>query len=154
MESIEVLVRDSGNLLARYRNVVLQVRTGEMTLPMLQRIESAALLARAATSGNVGAVAIIEEGAVLASADIRAEQAAVVRRLLRDPRTHFVTVVVGQSVGTRAINTVMRLLLLGVPRLRSMGRIDEAIEWLAPKLGNVTPSELRRVIEDARAQLR
>jgi hypothetical protein len=153
-ESLEVLVQGEGNLVARYRNVVLQVRSGDMTLPILQRIESAALLARASAGGSVGAIAIIEEGASLASADVRAAQAALVRRLLKDPRTHFVTVVVGQTVANRAITSVMRLLLLGVPRLRSVGTIEEAIAWLVTHVEGVSAGELRVAIEDARARLR
>jgi hypothetical protein len=151
---LEVLVHDAGNLVARHRNVVIQVRSGDMTPAILQRIESAALLARASAGGSVGAVAIIEDGASLASAEVRKEQAAVVRRLLRDPRTHFVTVIAGDTVANRAINSVMRLLLLGVPRLRSVSTIEEAIAWLVAHVEGVAASELRAAIEDARTRLR
>jgi hypothetical protein len=154
MPSLEVLLKNEGNLLARYGNVVLQVRSGEMTLDVLAKMESAALLARAASAGPVGAVAVIEEGATLASAEIRAEQARVVKRLLGDSRTHFVTVIIAETVATRAISAVMRLLLIGTPRLKSVGTIDDAVDWLVPRVGTVTPSELRRVISDARAALR
>lgn len=154
MRELEILVKNEGNLLARYGNIVLQIRSGAMTLEMLQKMESAALLARAASAGPVGAIAIIEESASLASSDIRARQAQVVKRLLSDTRTHFVTVIVGESVATRAISAVMRLLLIGTPRLKSVGTIDEAVDWLAPRVGTVTPSELRLVISEARAALR
>jgi hypothetical protein len=154
MAELEVLVHDAGNLLARHRNIVLQIRSGEMTGEILDRIESAALLARAASGGSVGAIAVIEEGATLAPAAVRARQAAIVKQLLKDPRTHFATVVVGQSVANRAITTVMRLLLLNVPRLRSFTTIDEGIDWLVQHVDGVEPRALRAAVEDARARLR
>jgi hypothetical protein len=151
---LEVLVRDAGNLVARHRNVLIQVRSGEMTRPILERIESAALLARASAGGNVAMLAVIEEGATLASNDVRAAQAAVVKRMLRDPRTYFVTVVAGQTIANQAIQTVMRMLLIGVPRLRSVGTVDEAVTWVIARIDGVEAAPLRAAVAEARAMLR
>ena len=153
MLELEVLVRDAGNLVARHRNVLIQVRSGEMTKAILERIESAALLARASAGGNVAMVAVIEDGATLASNEIRTAQATVVKRMLRDPRTYFVTVVAGQTIANQAIQTVMRLLLLGVPRLRSVGTVEEAVAWVAASIEGVEVGPLRAAIVEARAML-
>jgi hypothetical protein len=154
MSELEVLLEGEGNLLARHRNVVIQIRSGAMTREILQRMESAALLARATSGSSVGAIAVIEEGAELASAEVRREQAVVVRRLLGDPRTHFVSVVVGQSVANRAITSVMRLLLLNVPRLKQAATIDDAVTWLVQHVENVDARALHVAIGEARARLR
>jgi hypothetical protein len=153
MSELEVLVRDAGNLVARHRNVLIQVRSGEMTEAILARIESAALLARASAGGNVAMLAVIEDGATLASNEVRKAQATVVRRMLRDPRTYFVTVVAGQTVANQAIQTVMRLLLLNVPRLRSVGTVDEAIAWVIERVEGTETAPLRAAIAEARAML-
>jgi hypothetical protein len=112
------------------------------------------LLARASAGGNVAMLAVIEEGATLASNDVRAAQAAVVKRMLRDPRTYFVTVVAGQTIANQAIQTVMRMLLIGVPRLRSVGTVDEAVTWVIARIDGVEAAPLRAAVAEARAMLR
>ncbi len=154
MSDVDVLVHEEGNLLVQYRSALIQVRSGEMTPRVLDRLESASRLARASFAGNVGAVTIIEDGAPLGSAPMRAKQAALIKSLLRDPRTYLVSTVIGDSVVTRSIQTVMRLLLIGVPRIRVTRTIDEAADWLSEKLGTVTPTELKTAIGRARAILR
>lgn len=153
MSELEVLVEDEGNLLARAGNVVIQVRRGMMSASVLDRMESAARLLRASSAGPVGGIAVIEEGAQLAGAELRTRQAQVVRALLSDPRTHLVSVVLGDSVGTRAVRTVMRVLLLGTPRLHTASTLEDGVAWLSARV-NMPVVSLMRAVERARERLR
>jgi hypothetical protein len=152
--ALEILVEDEGNLLARLENVVIQVRTGTMNESVLDRMESAARLTRASTTGPVGGIAVIEEGAALAGPELRARQAQVVRALVSDPRTYLVSVVLGDSVGTRAVRTVMRLLLLRAPRLHTAGSVGEGVDWLVARLGSPSRVVLASAVEQARTRAR
>lgn len=154
MESAEILVQEEGNLVARYRNVLIQIRSGAMTASVLDRIENGALLMRASSGGPVGAIAILEEGASLAGPAVRNRQMEVLRSLLSDPRTHLSSVVLGDSIGTRALRTFMRLALLGKPRVHAAATVDEAIDWLCKRLGTPTRAELRAAIATVRAKAR
>ena len=151
-DELEILVHDEGNFFARWKNVLFQVRSGDMTPSLLGRVESAARLLRASVQGPVGMIAIIEDGASLAGADVREQQAKLLRALLADGRSHMVAVVLGESVGTRAVQTVMRVLLRGTPRLSIAKTPEDAADWLAERLENVTGRELRALITEARAR--
>lgn len=152
-DGFEILVQDEGNVVARERNVVVQVRRGVITIPLLDRIESQVRLLRAATSGPVGAIAVVEEGASLASGEVRMRQAALVRALVADPRTRMASVVLGQSVGTRAVRTVMRVLLMGAPHLHTAASIEDGAAWLAQHVETHSAPEIVRTVARARRAL-
>lgn len=147
----EIILHRDGHLIARFQNVLIQVRSAMMTEHVLDRIESVARLLRVATPGLVGAVVIVEEGADLAPGPLRARQTAVVRELLADRRTYFVAVVVGESVVTRAVRTFMRLALMGVPRLSTAATPEAGVGWLCDQLGRPPKAELLAAVERARA---
>ena len=149
--ALEILVQDEGNLLARGGNVLFQIRTGQMTQSVLDRFESAVRLMRVSSGGRVGALVVVEDGAGLAPAPLRRRQADLIRVLLGTERTCCVAVILGDSIPTRAVRTVMRLLLRGTPRLFTARTVREGAVRLADEMdGELGASELLRLAERAR----
>lgn len=152
---LEVVFRSPGNLQARFGNVLLQIRTGKLTLEMLDAIERGARLTRASsTRGKVGAIVIVDEGAELGDAAARKRQRELLREMLADKRSYVAVVVYGDGIRAPLIRTVTRMLTRGIDRLHWSDTPEDAIRWLCRELGNIDPGDLGKAVEEARALAR
>ncbi len=150
-EDFEVTLETPGNLVARFRNVLIQVRTGTMTMRMIDDIERSGRLMRAAAPrGNVGAIVIVEETAEVPDAGVRKRQRNVLRDMTTHSQTFLAGAICGGSVKTSLLRTVTRAVTRGMERIYSARTPEAAVEWMADKLGNVSAVELGRAVDYAR----
>lgn len=138
----EIFIDDGDHFVASYRSVLLQIRRGAMTLPVLEQMESLLRILRARQRGKEGALlAVLEESAELSSGPVRARQTALIRELLGHERSWAATIVAGGTAKSALLRTFMRLLALGHPRAGVFGNPREAGAWLEARV-NVPGAEL------------
>jgi len=140
--ALEIVLCDADNTVAWAGNVCVQVRTGRMTAESLLHIESVARLMRVRTTGPVGAIAVLEEGAELVSGDVRAKQREVITRLMSDPRTFMAAVIAGDGVKSALLRSVTRLPAADLP---------DAAAWMAEQLRTHTKARLLSIVAEVRA---
>lgn len=127
----EVFIDDGDIFVASYKNVILQIRRGAMTLAALEQMESLVRLLRARQRGRDGAlIAVLEESAELPTGVVRTRQMAIVRELLAHERSWAATVVADGTVKSALLRTFMRLLALGHPRVGVFATALDAGTWL------------------------
>lgn len=150
-EEFEVTLEAPGNLVARFRNVLIQVRTGTMTMRMLDDIERSGRLMRAAAPhGRVGAVIIVEETADVPEASVRKRQRDVLRDMTAHSQTYLAGAICGGGVKTSLLRTLTRAITGGMERIYSARSPEDAVEWLADKLESLSAVELGRAVDRAR----
>jgi len=149
---VEILATDADNTIAWMANVFIQVRTGKMTIEAVKRLESTARLLRVRSVGNVGAIAVLENGAEMVTSQVRDVQREAVTSLMSDPRTYMTAVIAGDGVRATLLRSVTRFGAPKMPRLHSARNVREACEWLAKSLGGGhSTSELLSLVEYVRA---
>ncbi|MEC7526127.1 MAG: hypothetical protein VYE22_39965 [Myxococcota bacterium] len=149
-EQVTVHVCDEDTVLARWENVLVQVRRGPMTEATLSQVASIVRSVNARYDGPSGALSIIEPEAPVSSLEMRRRQSQVIGDLMRDGRNHVAVVTPGEGVGASLARSVARLLIRGNKRIAVLATLDEAIGWLAPQLGR-TDAELGALAEFARS---
>ncbi len=153
--AVEIISTDADNTIAWMSNVFVQVRTGKMTIDAVKRLESAARLLRVRSSGPVGAIAVLENGAEVVSGKVRDAQRGAVMSLMQDPRTFMTAVIAGDGVKATLLRSVTRFVAPKMPRLHSAVDLIHASEWLAKALGGEhSASELLALVEHVRAVAR
>jgi hypothetical protein len=132
--------------LATYKNVILQIRRGVMTLAALEQVVSIVRLARARLRGKGGAlIGVIEESAELSSGAVRARQKELLRNLLEHERSWAATIVDQSTVKGALLRTSLRLLVLGHARTGVFGTPLDAGTWLASRV-NLPAAELASLV--------
>ncbi len=149
--ALEIVLCDADNTVAWAGNVCVQVRTGRMTAESLLHIESVARLMRVRTTGPVGAIAVLEEGAELVSSEVREKQREVIARLMSDPRTFVAAVIAGDGVKSALLRSVTRLLTPRTPRIHAAANLPDAVGWMAEQLKTHTPARLMSIVAEVRA---
>lgn len=153
-DKLEILLSDADNTIARYGNVMFQIRTGRMTLDALARIESTARLLRVRTTGPVGGFAVLEESATVVPRDVRERQREVLAGLTNDPRTHLASVIIGDGVRATLLRSVIRLIAPRRPRVLMAANLVAAATWLEGALGEPPMAELLAAVEHVRSVAR
>jgi hypothetical protein len=131
----EIFIDDGDNFVASYKSVILQVRRGAMTLPVVEQMGSLLRLLRARQRSQAGALlAVLEESAELPTAAVRTRQVALLRELLTHERSWAATVVAEGTAKGALLRTFMRLLALGHPRVGVFATGPEAGAWLEERV--------------------
>jgi hypothetical protein len=144
-----VIYRDEGNYLVVWDRVVIQVRTGALTLAALDVIEPAVHLARARLKLPVGALGILEPTAELPPPEVRKRQRAFFEAMLDTKGTFGALVVLGDGVEAFARRAVFRTLRFGRPGMRVFDDIATGAAWLGERIG-IEASALEEVAAAAR----
>jgi hypothetical protein len=148
----EILIDEGPNFVASYKNVVLQVRTGAMTVPALEHMVSILRLVRAKLRGKEGAlIAVLEESAELSSGSVRARQQELIRELLEHERSWVATIVDHGTAKGALLRTFMRLLVFGHGRAGVFGTPLEAGTWLETR-ANLPREELASFVTWGRGE--
>jgi hypothetical protein len=131
----EIFIDDGDNFVASYKTVILQVRRGVMTEPVVEQIGSLLRLLRARQRSQAGALlAVLEESAELPTGAVRARQMALIREMLTHERSWAATVVAEGTAKGALLRTFMRLLALGHPRVGVFATGPEAGAWLEERV--------------------
>ena len=131
----EIFIDDGDHFVASYKSVLLQIRRGAMTMPVLDQMESLLRILRARQRGKEGALlAVLEESAELSSGAVRTRQMSLIRELLTHERSWAATVVAEGTAKGSLLRTFMRLLALGHPRVGVFGSPRDAGAWLEARL--------------------
>ena len=146
----EVFVSTPDNFLASYKSVLLQVRRGPLTLPVLDRIESIVRSLRAREGGGAF-IGVLEETADVASGEVRGRQMALFKELLRHPRSFAATVVPNETAKGSLLRTLMRMIAFANPRLGIFGTSIEAGRWLEKRV-KLPALELTALIDWGRSR--
>jgi hypothetical protein len=130
--------------------IAVHIRRGAMTLPTLAEIDRATITGLTRGSSPTALVSVIEQGAPIPDAAVRAEQKRVLGKLFERADLRCGVVIEGDDVQTSLARSVARTLLVGNPRVRIGASIDEIAEFIGGYT-ELDRSEVVRAIADARA---
>jgi hypothetical protein len=133
----EVIWTVPGHAIGRWRNVFVQVRSGEMTLDTLKAIETAAHLARTGQRPfpRRGALLVLADGAPPTLGDTRRVQEEQVKRFVDDERLFVATVLEGDGLYATVQRASVHA-LMGTSRRRIFNTVGEGAEWLLREIGD------------------
>jgi hypothetical protein len=135
-ELVESFRNDEDNLIVGYKNVVVQLRSGKLTLGVLQHIETVGRLFLGRQAGPVAAFLILEPTAEVTDGNLRATQSKTFKELFeRYPRASAVTTILGDGPSAMLLRAVARILVRSEPRFKIVARFEEAAAWLGPRVG-------------------
>jgi hypothetical protein len=112
-----VLLDVAGNVLLRADRVLVQVRLGALTPEVLGAIEVPVRRLLQASKEPVGFIAILDESAPVADAEIRARQRSVITQLVARGNARLAVVIMGDGVGATLRRTLVRTTVLANPRV-------------------------------------
>ncbi len=142
-----------GHAVGRWRNVLVQVRTGEMTVEALGHIETAARLTRAQLPAGepFGALLVIAEGAQPPVGEAAKKQREVIASLARYERLHLALVLEGRGAGSIAQRAIARV-MMGAKHRTIADDVNEAVRRLLAQVGGVAAAaQLLDYVESLRA---
>jgi hypothetical protein len=150
--AINELYRDADHALVFAAPLVVQVRRGGMTLPVLAQMDRRVREIRAAMApgARVGAAVVIEAGAAVTDDHTRAEQRRVVNALIDGVDARLAIAVLGEGISSMLQRTVARGILFANKRVRVAASPEDAAAWIAPHL-ELTTATVLRVVEHARS---
>jgi hypothetical protein len=126
----EVLWAAPGHVVARWLQVFIQVRAGEMTLGALAQIEMAGRLARAQMQGKMGVIFVVAAGAPPPTLQTARRQRELISSLEADPRLYVAAVFEGDNLGAMAQRAVIRTIFRSTYRRSLHKDVAAAVEWL------------------------
>jgi hypothetical protein len=144
-----VLLDVGGNVLLRRDRVLVQVRSGALTAEVLGAIEITTRHLLQASKDPVGFVSILEVGAPVVEAELRARQRAVITELLTRGNTRLVAVIIGEGVGASLRRTLVRTTVLANPRIEICATPADAARVMNAHTG-MTMQSVSEAIADAR----
>jgi hypothetical protein len=147
---ISIDLRDENNVVVHHDNVLVQLRTGELTRHALEQIETTARLLRAGRARPSGAIILLAEGAETPDRDVREAQREVIDQMLADERSHAVVVLEGGGLGATLMRTFARTTMPKHGRMKLAADQAEAAAWLGPRVERPA-EELVALMERARA---
>jgi hypothetical protein len=95
---VEVLFENASGRVARFRDIYVQVRWGVLTIAALDRMVEIFRAARAEASGAVYALFVIEPGADVPTAEVRARQKEVLAEIGASGALLGIVVIEGQGL--------------------------------------------------------
>lgn len=123
---------EGGTVVASNGNLMVQLRVGELTEEIIERVETQARLVRASTRGPSAALIVVTESAPLADGSLRERQGQLVVEFLRDPRTRMALVIEGDSVPHTMARAAART--SKTKNLQVFGTVTQAGAWLSPHI--------------------
>lgn len=147
----EILLHEQAILLAVWRKkIILQHRSGELTLEHIERIlPRIQHLAR--SNRPFGAFLVVAAGAPVPSERVRAEQKKFIQLLTSNPLGRVAVVNLGDNVQSGLSRSVSRLLALQHTNIQTFSDCASAATWLGAQLDALglpsPPEELGRTYE-------
>lgn len=135
---METVLVSADHVLTIAPPLLVQVRRGPMTLDVLELIEQQARTLRrrfAEPKRRVAFASILEEGAPVASNEVRARQRVLIETLMEGLDARIVVAVMGDGVSSMLQRSVARGLMFAHPRVRVAKSPEDAAAWIAPHLG-------------------
>jgi hypothetical protein len=131
MGDCEVFWNPPGHVLARWNRVLVQIRTGAMTLDIATQIQTSGKLARfrIPPPQRIGFLAVVAANAPLAERDAIPVQRENLARLSADERIHSAVVSEGSGPGAMIKRAFLRPMLRG-PRIEMFATVGPAVAWL------------------------
>lgn len=152
---VDVILLDDDNLVAVYKNVMLQVRVGQMSRATLDYMNSAARLMRARMRGQTGAlISVVEESAEVPSGEVRKAQMEAMGRYLGSEDIWLAAIITAGGARGALMRATVRMLGAGRPRLGVFGHANEAAAWLAGRLPRPSASEQIGLVDWGRERMR
>ena len=145
-----VLLDVGGNVLLRRDRILVQVRRGPLTAEVLGAIEITTRHLLQSSKDPVGFVSILEVGAPVVEAELRARQRAVITELLTRGNARLVAVIIGDGVAASLRRTLVRTTVVGNPRIEICATPADAARVMNAHTGMTTQS-VSEAISDARA---
>ncbi len=147
MDDIEIVLDDGGSRFAQWRNVIVQVRTGKLTLEALDLMVASWRTLKGKVQGPIYAVFIIAADADMPTAEVRARQKEVIAEIGRGGRLRSAIVIEGEGVFAHLRRTIIELTAQGV---RTFPSAEEAADALAREKGAPTRDRILAVVKVAR----
>lgn len=148
---MEPLHIERGNALLREANVIVQVRTGVMTVIALEAMLAATHRFRVDVPGKRGALLVIGPRAEMVAPILRKRQVQGLQGLMRDPLASVCIVIEGSSPTAALYRSLARADQL----MASNGMVCETVElgarWLADAVGDVDVAMIEDLATQARA---
>ena len=143
----ETLYAERGNALLRVANVIVQVRTGAMTLVAMEAMMGTIKRLRGELVGKRGALLVLGERAEMVTPILRKRQMRHLAELVGDSLTTTAFVIEGATPGAELYRTLAR----ADQHLASNGAVfssvDEGARWLA----DAVEVELSPIVQAAQA---
>ncbi|MGE0786362.1 MAG: hypothetical protein AB7S26_11785 [Sandaracinaceae bacterium] len=141
-----------GTSLVRHANFLVQVRRGELTSRVLDRIsEETERLGVGLTRGAF--VGVVEESAEMPSRALRERQRRLISDWMERTDSRLAAVILGDTVGAKLIRTVSRL-LVDHPGVRVVGSVAEGRRWIEGHVDERARADIDAVIAYARRAAR
>ncbi|MFO0681906.1 MAG: hypothetical protein U0234_07645 [Sandaracinus sp.] len=151
--SLEILLRDPGNVFARVDGVLIQVRCGAIGVALIDRIsEEVQRLLRAWGERPSGFIAVLEPTAETVSLAVRERQRRIVRATESQGDVKMAMVVVGDGVAAALSRSIARTIMIRHQKLKVVADVDEAARWVAPHVG-AGVAETARAVQTVRRLL-
>jgi hypothetical protein len=134
-DDVELLWSAPGHAVARWYNIFVQVRWGEMTLDALAALERLALLTRTRlrTFARRGGLLVAGPDAPATTGQAKREQRRQLEHMLADERMSVALVIEGDGLHPDVQRASARM-LVGAGRHRLFGTVDAAGDWLAAEV--------------------
>jgi hypothetical protein len=125
-----------GHAVGRWRNVFVQVRSGELTLDAMRANEMGARLTRAqyTRSERLGALMVLEKGAPLAKGEVAVLQRKLLATLAEEPRICVCVVLEGDGVALVAQRAFARV-AIGNKQRKVCQTLREGAAWVLATAG-------------------
>ena len=147
----ETLHIDRGNALIRASNVLVQVRTGGMTVMALEAMLEAARRMHQQVGGRGGALVVLSERAEMLPPMLRKRQQQGLKALIQDPAVSVCIVIEGSSAGAKLFRTLAQ----ADGKMARNGAVHADVhagaQWLAESIGNVDAAFIEEAAAHARA---
>jgi hypothetical protein len=150
----QILIDLPGHVLLRHGDVLVQVRDGPMTHEVLGTYEAHLRHLGATTKGPVGFVVVVEPGADIPPADVRARQKAFIGHMLEKANARLVVVIEHSGVKGTVMRTIARLVAPGHRAVKITSTVTEACRLLAEHVPGTDRKALEADVAEARARTR
>lgn len=151
-DELNIAYADTAVAYGTWRNILIQVRRGELTAERVQRMEAVFRRARLEVKGPAMLIGLLEPDAPVASATVRKLQTELLRAASNDPRHHFSVVIEGESLTTHLQRTIIRGVLVATPRVRVAASVSDALPFIHDITRQPTTA-VARVVESVRAAI-
>ncbi len=155
LQQAELLLEDEGNLVVIYKVAMLQVRTGPLTLEILEFLVSSGRLSKMRRRARlVGLVSVLEESAEVPNGALRQRQIEVIKPVVSQDGCSMVGIIGATGIKGTLLRTAVRMTKLGLPNIAFFGSTNAAASWLSPRLGDLGVAELAEYIDWGRDRMR
>lgn len=124
----------------------MQVRSGDLTRGVLNNIEAHVHRVLNEIEGAWGYIAILEEGAVVPSPEVRRRQRSLLAECFEVADIRLAVVIAGRGVGAMLLRSVARMAMPGHRSVRVMSEASDAVRWISDHVSSPSARELEELI--------